>query len=117
MRVSKREIHRRYAKLMERIDSDDYHKSEKESRVNCYICPNGHVTKTIDLDDGTTPSGLACEECGARAHSTFYKDVVPTKNPTQEWYRPDLKKILKLQGEMLEHVLLGGLMIRKIEKL
>lgn len=48
--------------------------------------------------------------------STFYKDIAPDKKHTQEFYRPLLKETLKLRKHesLLEHVLKGGLLNRKI---
>lgn len=88
----------------------------KENRVNCYICPNGHLTKTIDIDKGTTPFMFICIECGKDARSTFYRDAAPGQKPTIEWFRPDLKATIKLRRKpaMLDHVLQGGLDYRTV---
>jgi hypothetical protein len=110
----KREIERRYNKLIADVRTNDYYKVDLSNRVNCYVCQSGHVTKMRDVDAGVTPMFYTCETCNLRASSTGYRDIAPDMQPTQEWYRPDLKKVLKLKGPMLEHVLSGGLMIRKI---
>lgn len=111
---SVREITRQYNKMLES------HQSEvNQNRVNCYVCRNcGHITKNIDLADGVTPYAHTCENCGQLAISTFYKDIAPTQEPTQEWYRPTLKEAIKWRSKntmMLEHILQGGLDVRKIK--
>ena len=86
--------------------------------VNCYKCEVcDHVTKTIDIDLGVTPLVISCEACKkVQAKSTSYKDIVPEKEPTFEWYRPNIKEVLKLRkkSHMLNHILAGGLKFRKI---
>lgn len=111
---SVREITRQYNKMLES------HQSEaNQNRVNCYVCPRcKHITKTIEVDSGVTSFLFPCEKCGAIARSTMYNDIAPSQEPTQEWYRPTLKEVLKLRSKntaMLEHILQGGLDVRKIK--
>ena len=99
------------------VQTNEYYtKVDLTNRVNCYVCPSGHITKTKDVDAGVTPMFIQCETCQAQARSSFFKDIAPDKLPTQEYYRPDLNQTLKLKPEMLDHVLRGGLMLRKISK-
>ena len=113
MGASQRYVERRYAQMVL-----DYADTEFAAKVNNYICPKcGHITKTIDVDPGVTPFMEFYEDkCGEFARSTFYKDYIPEQMPTHEWYRPDLKEVLKLRKkpEILDHILQGGLLIRKI---
>lgn len=79
----------------------------------------GDTIKTKDVDAGVTPAMKSCVKCGAMAHSTFYKDIRPDLQPTLEWHRPTLKKLLKwnrIRGMEwhIDHVLSGGLVDRKI---
>ena len=115
--ISQREVERRYNKLLKDVETDDYYKIDLTNRVNCYVCDCGHITKTKDIDAGTTPFFHRCERCGTLAKSTFYKDIIPDKQPTEEWYRPTLKEAYKMrkEPEMLNHVLNGGLALRKIK--
>ncbi len=115
---SQREIERRYNKLLEDVKIKDYYKIDLTNRVNCYICSCGHITKTKDVDAGVTPMFYNCEKCNGQARSSFYKDIAPNQQPTQEWYRPTLKQVLKMKTHdgMIEHILNGGLDIRKINK-
>ena len=113
---SQREITRRYNKLLTEVETDDFQKIDLTNRVNCYVCKCGHITKTKDVDAGVTPAMHTCEKCNDFAHSTFYTDVAPSQKPTQEWYRPTLKQVLKMRKneELLEHILKGGLDVRKV---
>lgn len=114
--ISQREVERRYKEMLKKVKP----LSEEEQRVNCYVCPScNHVTKTKDVDSGTTPFMHSCEACDDFARSTFYNDVAPHLEPTQEWYRPTLAQAMKLRKneQHLEHILLGGLDVRPIIKL
>lgn len=113
---SERSIRRKYAKLMEDVGTNDFYKTDLTNRVNCYVCRCGHITKTKDIAPGVTPFMFECELCKGTAQSTFYTDIAIHKQPTIEWYRPDIEETIKLRkspGE-LDHVLRGGLLDRKI---
>ncbi|GAB3164636.1 hypothetical protein [Telluribacter humicola] len=112
---SQREVEREYNKLLQDVATKDYYKVDLTNRVNCYLCSCGQITKTKDLDAGTTPMFIKCETCGKDARSTFYQDIRPDQEPTYEWYRPALKEVLKLRSKetTLDHVLSGGLLLRK----
>ena len=115
--LSQREIKRRYFHLLMEVSTSNYYKIDLENRVNCYVCTCGHVTKTKDIDAGVTPFLHKCENCGQHAKSTFYNDIAPNQNPTQEWYRPTLEQTLKLRNNeaMIDHIMNGGLDIRNIK--
>lgn len=114
--VSQREIERKYSKLLKDVESNDFYKVDLTNRINCYVCSCKHITKTKDVDAGVTPFMINCESCGQSAHSTFFKDIVPDKPHTWEWYRPSLNQVLKMRKNewMLDHVLMGGLELRRI---
>lgn len=108
------EIKNSYNKLIEDVKTKEFYtKIDLNNRFNCYVCPNGHVTKTQDIDAGVTSMFIHCDKCGLRASSSFYRDIAPNIKPTKEWYRPGLDETLKL-NHSLEHVLRGGLLIRNI---
>jgi len=113
---SQREIERKYNQLLSEIATNNFYRIDMTNRVNCYVCECGHITKTKDVDPGVTPYMHTCEKCGKMARSSFYQDIVPDKEATQEWYRPTLKQTLKLRKnpDMLHHILQGGLDVRKI---
>lgn len=117
---SQREIERRYNKLMNDVKTLDYYKIDLSNRVNCYTCQScGHITKTRDIDAGVTPFMFLCEKCNKTAYSSFFEDIAPNQEPTIEWYRPDLKQIMKMRKKdngILEHIFNGGLDYRKINK-
>lgn len=114
---SRREVERQYQILISEVKNNDFYKIDLTNRVNCYVCQCGHITKTKDVDAGVTPFMHTCEKCGLFAKSSFYKDIAPEQEPTQEWFRPTWAKILKLRSKpnVLEHVLRGGLLNRKIQ--
>lgn len=115
---NKREITRRYNKLIEEVKTHPYYTSiNLENKVNCYVCSCGHVTKTRVVDAGVTPMFFICEKCKSRASSSFFKDIAPNQSPTIEWYRPTLKQVLKMKHDaMVERVLSGGLDFRIVQK-
>lgn len=118
---SQREVTKQYNKLLQDVATNEFYtKVDLTKRVNCYICQTcKRVTKTIDIDSGVTPFMHQCEYCKNTAHSTFYTDVAPNQEPTQEWFRPTLKECLKMRGKfegLLDHVLQGGLDVRAIAK-
>ncbi len=116
--LSQREVEQKYNRLLEDVKTKDFYKIDLTNRVNCYTCQTcGHITKTKDVDAGVTPFMHTCESCGKTAYSSFYKDIAPHLQPTQEWYRPTLERVLKMRKNsgMLDHILQGGLDVRKIE--
>lgn len=84
--------------------------------INQYICQTcGGVITTIDRDDGTTSFMLDCRVtpgCPGRMQSAVYL-VDQTLTPNWEWYMPEK---LPKERSMRQHVRMGGLLIRKIEK-
>ena len=116
---SQREVKRKYDKLMHDVRTSDYYKGSADHKINCYRCDLGHITKTISNDVGVIPMYLDCETCARTATSTFYKDIAPGQEPTVEWYRPELKEMMGMRSKneaLLDHVLMGGLVKREIEK-
>lgn len=115
--MNKKEITKRYNELLKEVETDDFYKNSLVNPVNCYVCKCGHITKTIDIDAGVTPFIHKCEKCCGLAKSTFYRDIIPNNKPTEEWYRPTLDQTLQIKNEgMLEHILQGGLDVRKIQE-
>ena len=107
--MNKKQIEKEYKEMLKKRVG-----KVAENRVNCYVCDCGHITKTIDVDSGVTPMFYLCEKCGSRATSSFYKDIAPELKPTQEWYRPTLEETIKAEPFLRNHILSGGLDVRKI---
>lgn len=106
---SQREVTRKYNKILETFKRDN------ARGINTYRCNNEHVTVTKDVDAGVTPFIIGCPKCDKEAKSSFYKEILPPLTRVDaEWYRPALKKVLKMRNNpgMLEHILNGGLELR-----
>lgn len=92
-----------------------------KGKINTYTCPKGHVTVTIDSDDGVTPFKLRCRQrdddgkhnCTEMAQSAMYQ-CDQKLTPEFEWFRPASFK--GYSPTMREHLQKGGLEIRKIKK-
>ncbi len=88
-------------------------------RINCYTCPHGHQTVTVDVDKGTTPFMLGCKEdsCSEMAQSSFYRPPVGVGPPEWEWYKPTSKEAKREDRKhpgMLDHAESGGLFLRRV---
>jgi hypothetical protein len=90
-----------------------------QGKINTYTCPKGHVTVTIDTDDGVTPFMIRCRQhadhaehnCTEAAKSAGYR-CDQKLTPEYEWFRP--QSLEGLSPAMKHHVQQGGLEIRKI---
>jgi hypothetical protein len=109
------EIEKKYNELLKDVETKDFYKVDLTNRVNCYVCDCGHITKTKDIDAGVTPFFFYCEKCNGMAKSTFFQDIAPDKQPTFEWFRPTLKEVFKMKDVMIDHILDGGLEVRKVK--
>ena len=115
--ISQRELERKFNKLLKEVETNDFYTEiDLTNRVNCYVCENGHLTKTKDIYAGVTPMFIICDHCAKMSRSHFYKDIAPSVTPIKEWYRPTLKQLLKKRGDFdsLDHILNGGLILRNI---
>lgn len=110
-----REVSSAYKRMIEQ--EEDPVQDKKVNVYRCIRCKTNTVTK--DCHTGTTPMLIPCPNCGDMARSSFY-EVDQTLEPSIHFYRPSLKKVLKMrkkehqQGE-LEHVLNGGLLMRDVK--
>ncbi len=89
---------------------------EKKGKINIYECDNRHKTVTINRNNGVTPFVIGCPICGFDSRSHFYH-VNQNHTPTHEWYKPGFFERLKLSKHERCHVKMGGLLLRKINKL
>lgn len=116
-KISQRELERLYNSLLYEVKTKEFYTEvDLSDRTNIYHCGCRHQTITKDVDAGVTPFTHTCEKCGGMAKSSFYSSKGTGQVATQEWYRPTLKECLKLRKkpELLNHVLQGGLLNRKI---
>ncbi len=115
--MTKNHIISKYKNLLHQVETNDYYKVDLTNRVNVYVCPVGHFTKTKDIDSGTTPFMIKCSCCHRFAKSSMYHDIAPAEPIKFEWYRPDLEEVLaevRKDNGLLDHVLRGGLLKRGV---
>ena len=100
---------------------------DNTKRVNAYQCEHdaAHIIVTVDREPGVTPFTIQCEHCEANGtpgagfyrhpamQSAMYR-VHPNLKPTHEWYRPD--SLAGFEPGMVQHLLKGGLTLRKVEE-
>jgi len=111
--VSRRSVERSYSAMIDR-----YSDPVEENKVNCYSCTVcSHVTKSIDADNGVSSFMIACEKCGKQATSSFYQDLIPGREPTIKWVRPELSVVIKARKkpDLLKHYLDGGMLLVVID--
>jgi len=88
-------------------------------RINAFECPDGHITSTVDVDEGATPALIKCRHfrCNLTARSLHYPTDRPIPEcipaPRWEWYRPDEKEFALLSEYMKARVHKGFLLLRK----
>ncbi len=91
-------------------------KLPRENVYTCHLC--GVMQVTVDVDEGVTPFMVPCstKECMGPRTSAFYPRAPRPPSlpaPTHEWYKPAQEEISKLSDGNREHVLKGGLLLRK----
>lgn len=83
---------------------------------NVYVCDENasHRQVTVDIHRGVTSFLKKCpvKGCSGIGTSSMYI-VVDDAEPEWEWFRPSRDEYKGLNPEMKEHVIRGGLMIRK----
>lgn len=89
-----------------------------QGKKNVYRCSDCNETiATIDRDQGVTPFMIRCkaDNCKGMMESNFYR-VAQNISATYEWYSPDEAERLKLKDQpaVLDHVEMGGLLLREI---
>lgn len=92
--------------------------SEQHNAINIYTCQTcGWKMITINRAEGVTPAFVSCENgCDPESFPTCISSMyrVPqTLTPTYEWYRPSDEE-MKDKPHAVEHVRMGGLLLRKI---
>jgi hypothetical protein len=119
--MNKQEIESEYNKIVEHYKKPE-NKIDLTNRLNVYKCSKGHKTVTKDIDPGVTPFMLGCKECEANgekrseAYSAGYQipeHIKKDLTPGWEWYRPSIEDTLKMSPPMIDHIIRGGLDLRK----
>ncbi|MGX9389778.1 hypothetical protein ACWX0K_10870 [Nitrobacteraceae bacterium UC4446_H13] len=88
--------------------------SSFKGKKNIYTCDTcgGHIV-TVDIDAGVTPFMIACkvaETCEGTMRSSLYRVFDQSMRASHEWYRPAPPEALT--GSQLDHVMMGGLLLR-----
>lgn len=103
-----------YAEMLRLAETYRNTSADNTGKENVYDCKCGWCAKTIDRDCGVTPFLIRCENCNELAQSRFYILSLEwrMRRNTHEWYRPH--NCENLSSQEREHVLKGGLLLRKI---
>ena len=110
--MKRKDIEKKYKELVDSIETKRmYDGRETVDRYTCDSC--GHIIYTTYRDKGVTPFTMRCHRCGGTKYhdKTYDKKNVPDQVVVMEWYRPTLKKTLKMSEEMKDYVLDGGLIL------
>lgn len=83
------------------------------NKINIYDCGT-HENVTVDRFVGVTPMMIHCPHCKKPALSRWYK-VDQTLVPELEWTQPEPKELGRLPRALVEHLVQGGLMLKKIK--
>lgn len=88
--------------------------------VDVYVCKKcGNRIYTKYEDKGVTPFCIACRNDGCKASAcheyTIPFSLVPQGAKILNWYRPSFKEMLTLKEGVIEHVLLGGLILEEVK--
>lgn len=113
-KLSQREVTRRYKKMVASVEET----GREPKGPNVWVCECGNIMRCRHLDYGTTPMTLSCWVCQKGSLVSKWQDTMPDLPFSHEWYRPSLRQTLKLRTkrpQLVEHILLGGLEIRKVE--
>lgn len=86
--------------------------------VDVYVCKHcGNRIYTQYKDKGVTPFMMPCRKDGCLAtvqhEHTIPFSLVPQGAKILNWYRPSFKEMLTLKEGVIEHVLLGGLILEE----
>ena len=115
MKITRNHITKRYNDMLKKYTPEKLQEFEKGVKTHAYECVKGHRIMTIDINPGTTPVLIKCQQCNNFATSQGYHKT--KEEPKIEWYRPTLKEVLKQISKgrwaMADHVLNGGLEKRK----
>lgn len=105
-----------YDQLLKEVETDEFYtRISLDKRYNRYFCNScGKYTTTQDVDRGVTYAMIGCHHCSGIAHSQFYRVPSEKITPDYEWYRPTYEEFITLSESDQEHILKGGLMMRKV---
>jgi hypothetical protein len=85
-------------------------------RIIVYVCPSCGTDRVTYLrDHGTTPNHLPCASCDglAESHGTQSDQ---TRIPQWEWFRVRQGNMGRLEPNVREWAMNGGLLLRRIRK-
>lgn len=102
----------RYRKLLQSIGDMKIYDGRGKG-IDVYECSKcGHKLYTYYKDKGVTPFTIDCPKCHEIMMHTKTVECAPGFIKPIPWLRPTFKQMLKLSPGMIEHVLLGGLILK-----
>lgn len=103
----------RYRKLLRNLEDMKIYDGRYKG-IDVYECYNcGHKLYTYYKDKGVTPFIIGCPKCpDLMRHTKTVRATAPGIKPIP-WFRPTFKQMFKLSPGMIEHVLQGGLILKK----
>lgn len=105
---------------------DRQKQTKNHHKVNAWMCKDcGGLTVCKDIHEGVTPMFLACrasgdvEDCRGMAVSSGYPETPPPlyvlEKLAWEWYRPSQNEFDNMDAPVKDHVLHGGLNLRRMK--
>lgn len=110
--MNRKRIERAYDKLVREIE--ELRMYDGRGTIDRYTCCEcGNIIHTTYKDKGVTPFTIRCKKCGypMQHTDTFFPPMKDVK--VLNWYRPTLKKTLKMPEGMIQYVLQGGLILEE----
>lgn len=112
--MDRKDIKDRYKQLLSRRTKANMY--DGRDRIDVYTCEKcGGRVLTTYRDVGVTPFVIRCARCkSSMVHNyTYLKDAYNGKDKVLEWYRPSFNELVKMSDGAIEHVLCGGLILKR----
>lgn len=113
--MDREEVKSRYKQLLSRmVGLKMYYGCEKIDVYVCGCC--GRSVLTTYRNKGVTPFIIRCPFCKSanmRHNLTLLRKDFSGKQKVLEWYRPSFNELIKMSNGAIEHVLFGGLILKR----
>lgn len=108
---SKADLLKEYNEMADGIENAPIY--DGRGTYDLYECPKCGAEKITTYSvKGVTPFCIICSCGGVMQHTRSYKRV-PESLRVDEWIRPSFDQMMLLSDGLIEHVLQGGLILRK----